>query len=125
MVTKSDLSDFYQAILPYLGGQIQVDWNESDNSEIDYIKNKPDLDSWTAAQTCAEGTTSKTFTGLNSNYAYEPFIQCAYGYAAPKLVSVVFNTSQNDISCTVTFTAVTSAQAGTGSECSIKLRILK
>jgi hypothetical protein len=126
MVTKSDLSDFYQAILPYLGGQVQANWTQSDNTQIDYIKNKPEMDEWTASQTCAEGATSKTFTGLNSLYAYEPYIQCADGYAPPNLVSIVFNTDQSGTSCTVTFTAVTSAQAGSGgNSCSIKLRVIK
>lgn len=123
MVTKSDLSDFYQAILPYLGGQVQTNWTQSDNTQIDYIKNKPEMDEWTSSQTCSTGETSKTFSNLDSSYAYEPYIECAVGYSAPKITDIVFPTST---SCTVSFTAVTSNQAGTGgTSCKIKLRILK
>ena len=122
MVTKSDLSAFYQAILPYLGGQVQSNWTQSDNTQIDYVKNKPEIDSWTSAITLQVGQTTATFQNLNTSYAYEPYIQCADNYAPPKLVSIVFSGT----SCTVTFTAVTSNQTGSGgNDCSIKLRILK
>lgn len=42
LVTKTDLANFYQTIYPYLGNsQLQADWNQSNASIKDYIKNKP------------------------------------------------------------------------------------
>ena len=77
-------------------------------------------DSWTEEISLSQGDISATFAGLNTNYSYVPFIQCADNVAPPKKDSVIFNGT----SCTVTFTAVTAAQAA-GNMCKIKLRILK
>lgn len=122
MVTKSDLSDFYQAILPYLGGQVQTNWAQSDNTQIDFIKNKPLIDEWTSANVLVEGSTTTSFSNLDTSYAYKPYIECADGVIPPTLTSAYFSGT----TYYVTFSAVTSSQAGqSGSSCKMKLRIIK
>ena len=66
------------------------------------------------------GVTQAIFPDIDSDLSYEPFITCADGVAPPLLESVVFSGTN----CTVTFTEVTSQQAGSGatSQCVIKLR---
>lgn len=76
------------------------------------------LDSWASPVTLAVGATSQSFTGLEASGAYEPWIECADGYAPPTIVSQV----ATGTTLVVTFTAVTSDQDGTGGECKIKLR---
>ncbi len=45
VVTKQDLKDFYDSILPYLGGSdgVQSDWTEADSTSDAYILHKPNL----------------------------------------------------------------------------------
>ena len=65
------------------------------------------------------GVTQAVFPETDSNLSYEPFIQCADGVEPPLLEGISFSSG----SCTVRFTAVTAAQAGSGgSSCVIKLR---
>ena len=66
------------------------------------------------------GVTQAIFPDIDRNLSYEPFIQCADGVEPPLLESVVFSGTN----CTVNFTEVTAAQAGSGatSQCVIKLR---
>lgn len=79
-----------------------------------------DLDSWTTSQSLSSGDTSKTFTGLNTSYAYEPFVQVADGEDSPTGKMVFTGTS-----ATITFdSAITAAQAA-GGVAYIKLRIIK
>lgn len=78
------------------------------------------LDGWTSEISLAQGDTSKTFTGLNTSYAYKPFVQVADGEEAPTGKMVFSGTS-----ATVTFdSAITAAQAA-GGVAYIKLRIIK
>jgi len=53
-------------------------------------------------------------------YSFEPHIKCASGVDAPMITGM----SQSGTSLTVTFTAVTAAQAGSGNECQMKLRVI-
>lgn len=76
-------------------------------------------DEWTAEQTLTPGDTTATFSGLNTSYAYKPFIQVADGETAPTGTMTFSGTT-----ATVTFTAITSAQAS-GGAAKIKLRIIK
>ena len=78
------------------------------------------LDGWTSEISLAQGDTSKTFTGLNTSYAYKPFVQVADGEETPTGKMVFSGTS-----ATVTFdSAITAAQAA-GGVAKIKLRIIK
>lgn len=91
--------------------------NASSNTTVNIA-----TDEWTEEQVCATGATSKTFTDLNENYAYVPYFACADGQAAPQINSQV----ATGTSITITFTAVTSAQAGANDDsCVLKLRIVK
>ena len=65
----------------------------------------------------ATGTTTATFPDIDTSLAYFPYISCADNVEPPVLEGIKFNGT----SCVVRFTAVTSAQVGTGSECVIKL----
>ena len=71
------------------------------------------------------GVTQAIFPDLDSDdsISYEPHIKCASGQSAPKITDMV----RTGNSITVTFTAVTQAQAGSGStsECVIKLLRIK
>ena len=67
------------------------------------------------------GATTQTFTGLSATGAYDFYFECADGYAPPVIESVIQGNSGT--SCTVTFSAVTSDQDGTGGQC--KIRLLK
>lgn len=130
--------------------QIQANWGQTDNTKLDYILNKPtvdqiydsasanaqsgtavagavsgkadasDLDGWTAAQVISTADTSKTFTGLNTAYAYKPYIQVADGEDQLPYKTLVFSGT----SCTITFDSPSAAQAA-GNACQIKLRIIK
>lgn len=94
------------------------------NSHVVSVKISDEFDEWTGEQTLAVGATSATFTGLNSNYAYDVYFDCADGYAPPTLTTgLVFNGTN----ATATFSAVTSEQAGgaSGTRCKISLRIVK
>jgi len=70
--------------------------------------------------TLSVGNTTATFPSVSDDYAYEPFIKCAKGVSPPQITDMKI-TSNNE--CVVTFTAVTSAQTGSGqtSECVIML----
>ena len=71
---------------------------------------------WVSAIVLGVGVTQAVFPDINRNYAYDPYIQCADGVDAPLLEGI----SYSGTTCTVTFTAVTSAQAA-GNACVIKL----
>lgn len=77
-------------------------------------------DEWTTSQSLALGDTTKTFTGLNTSYGYDVYFQVADGEEVPTLSSRV----ASGTSLTITFSAVTSAQAA-GGVAGVKLRILK
>lgn len=61
--------------------------------------------------------TSKTFTGLNANYGYKPFIQTADGTSMAYTDMTFDNTN---LTCTITFDSPSAAQAA-GNLCKIKL----
>lgn len=42
------------------GGQVQADWNQSDDTQADYIKNKPDLSDYAKKKDLPEGVPSHT-----------------------------------------------------------------
>lgn len=79
-----------------------------------------ETDEWTVAQIISTSDTSKTFTGLNTAYAYKPYIQVADGEDQLPYKTLVFSGT----SCTITFDSPTAAQAA-GNACQIKLRIIK
>ena len=62
------------------------------------------------------GNTSATFPDIDTTHTYEPFIQVADGQSPPKITDIVISGTN----LTVSFTAVTSAQAS-GNACKIKL----
>ena len=71
------------------------------------------------AITLVAGNTSATFPSIDVNKAYYPYIECADNVEPPQLTGMKFNGTN----CIVSFTAVTSAQAGSGGNaCVIKLR---
>lgn len=65
----------------------------------------------------AVGATSKSFTGLDASGTYDVYFECASGVEPPTLESQV----ATGTTLTVTFSAVTSAQDGTGGQCKISL----
>lgn len=120
MVTKSDLSDFYQAILPYLGGQIQASWSQSDNTQVDFIKNKPNLDDWAGSTTVSSGSFS--FSGLDDSqgWAYKPYVEITGSSTNKNPTAQVSSiTGAGTSSMSVTYT--TDADSGA----TVKLRIIK
>jgi hypothetical protein len=120
MVTKSDLSDFYQAILPYLGGQIQASWSQSDNTQVDFIKNKPNLDEWAGSTTVSSGSFS--FSGLDDSqgWAYKPYVEITGSSTNKNPTAQVSSiTGAGTSSMSVTYT--TDADSGA----TVKLRIIK
>lgn len=73
---------------------------------------------WVSTIVLGVGVTQAVFPDINRNYAYDPYIQCADGVDAPLLEGI----SYSGTNCTVTFTAVTAAQAGSGGDsCVIRL----
>ena len=60
--TTSDITDF--PTIP--DAQIQSDWNQSDNTKKDYIKNKPTIPSITGKADKVSGATSGNLAGLDS-----------------------------------------------------------
>ena len=91
-------------------------YNSSTSTWVDIT---PIGDVWTTAQTLQTVDTTIGFTGLDSSYAYDVYFDCANGVAPPTLTSLVFTSSST---ATATFSAVTSAQTGTGSQCKIRLK---
>ncbi|MDD6581625.1 MAG: hypothetical protein PUF10_02960 [Bacteroidales bacterium] len=61
--TTSEITDF--PTIP--DAQIQSDWNQSDNTKKDYIKNKPTIPVVTGKADKVSGATSGNFAGLDSN----------------------------------------------------------
>lgn len=120
MVTKSDLSDFYQAILPYLGGQIQASWSQSDNTQVDYIKNKPNLDEWAGSTTVNSGSFS--FSGLDDSqgWAYKPYVEIT-GSSTNKNPTAQVSSITGAGSSSMTVVYTTDADNGA----TVKLRIIK
>ena len=96
-------------ILKYDGDSTNPQWRNVDD------------DGWTEAQVCAEDSTSKTFTGLDATKAYDAYFECPNGVQSPAIISIY---PASATSVTVTFKPVTAAQAGTGSDCKLKLREL-
>ena len=69
--------------------------------------------------TLVVGNTTATFPDIDITKAYYPYIECADNVEPPQLTGMKFNGTN----CIVSFTAVTSAQAGSGGNaCVIKLR---
>ena len=62
------------------------------------------------------GDTTVTFPDIDTDNAYDPYIQVASGQSTPKITDIVISGT----SLTVTFTEITSAQAS-GNACKIKL----
>lgn len=113
-IHNGSLSIQQNGVSAYGSGQ-SFDANSSSNATANII-----TDEWTSEQTIATTDTSKTFTGLNANYAYKPFIQVADGENALPYKTMVFSGT----SCTITFDSPSAAQAA-GNACKIKLRIIK
>ena len=79
----------------------------------------PDPSTYYVAITLGEGVTQAVFPECETSddeVAYEPFIKSASGTSAPKITDM----SQSGSNITVTFTAVTAAQAA-GNACAIRL----
>lgn len=68
------------------------------------------------------GVTQAQFPSIDPTLHYDPYIECADGVSPPKITDMV----TSGTTLTVTFTAVTSQQAGSGetSACVIKLRTI-
>ena len=118
---------------------IQANWNETDTDSDAYIQNKPSIPAaqiqstnsslsfnvpiWHAVSGTTQefvistSDTSKTFTGLNANYGYKPFIQTADGTSMAYTDMTFDNTN---LTCTITFDSPSAAQAA-GNLCKIKL----
>lgn len=121
IVTKSDLSDFYQAILPYLGGQVQSNWNQSDNTEVDYIKNKPSVDTWHGT-TATVSSGSFSFSGLDDTqgWAFKPYVDLSTtGTNRNPTCQLVSVGNQGTSSMSLTYTTDAPNNA------TVKLRIIK
>lgn len=80
----------------------------------------------------ATGTTEISFTQAELSYvvsggwAVDPYIECQNGYAPPSLKETVWNTTDSTNYFKVSYSKVTSDQAGVGDNlCKLKLRILK
>lgn len=105
-----------QLIIQQNGANVQTfTANQSTNATANIV-----TDEWTTSQSLAVGDTTKTFTGLNTSYGYDVYFQVADGEEVPTLSSRV----ASGTSLTITFSAVTSAQAA-GGVAGVKLRILK
>ena len=75
---------------------------------------------WSDPIVLTEGATSVTFSGLNTNYAYDLYSETADG--TPVYVT---GYSVSGTSITYTLKTITSAQTGTsGSGCKVKLKCL-
>ena len=120
MVTKSDLSSFYQAILPYLGGQVQANWNQSDNTQIDFIKNKPSVDTWAGNTTVSSGSFS--FSGLDDTqgWAFKPYVEVT-GSSTNKNPTAQISSITGAGTNSMTIAYTTDADNGA----TVKLRIIK
>lgn len=124
-ITKSQVSDF--PVIPTINDSNYLSVQQNGVEKAKYTGNQStnttaniETDEWTAEQTISTSDTSKTFTGLNSSYAYKPYIQVADGESPLPYTNMVFSGT----SCTVTFDSPTAAQAA-GNACKIKLRIVK
>lgn len=117
MVTKSDLQSFYQSILPYLGGQIQSNFGQTDNTQVDFIKNKPAIDTWLSdtpqlITVPVSGTTQDVeWTVTDVNKAYEPVFETADGSPIIEKNHQITSTGGTS-KYVITIKAVTAAQAG-------------
>ena len=121
MVTKSDLSSFYQAILPYLGGQVQANWNQSDNTVVDYIKNKPPVDTWWGTTTTVSSGTF-SFSGLDDTqgWAFKPYVEIT-GNSTNKNPTAQISSISGAGTNSMTIAYTTDADANA----TVKLRIIK
>jgi len=57
--------------------QVQADWNESDNTKADYIKNKPTIPSVAGKEDTANKVTSLSSSSTDTEY---PSAKCVYDY---------------------------------------------
>lgn len=78
-----------------------------------------DDDIWTTPVVCLEDDYTKTITVPDATRAYDAYFECPNGVQAPEVLSM-FPASATTV--TVTFRPVTALQAGTGSDCKLKLR---
>ena len=87
-------------------------------------------DSWIAnpanglpdVRTLTTGVNTVTFTMPSLEYGYKPYIECPDGVEPPKFTSMTYNGS----TLTVVTTSVTSEQTGSGgTDCKLKIRIIK
>ena len=65
-----------------VAGQLQADWNQTDNSQVDYIKNKPTIPSEVTETTVAnwgftKNTGTSTFSGSYNDLTDKPTIPAA------------------------------------------------
>ena len=90
-------------------GDLYAGWHSWSTGGVDYD-----------TVSLAVGNTTATFPDVSDDYAYEPYIKCAKGVSPPQITDIKITANDE---CVVTFTAVTSAQTGSGqtSECEIKL----
>lgn len=80
--------------------------------------NVPD-DMWTDPVVCAIGDEYKIITVPDATRAYDAYFECPDGVQAPEVTSMY---PASSTTVRVNFRAVTAAQAGTGSQCKLKLR---
>lgn len=88
------------------------DWLRDGNGNIQEV----------AVRVGGSGEYTYTFTLLNSNYGYEPYITCASNQKPPILSEMIINQSAH--SATIKLGEVTGAQVGSN-ECKLRLRELK
>lgn len=74
------------------GTQIQSDWNQSDNTKVDYIKNKPTIEKKLPAQTLSAGSTTLTFSdsSITADSLIDVYSPVWYSNAVQSAGSVVF-----------------------------------
>jgi hypothetical protein len=90
----------------------KYDWNNKADAS--------DLDGWTSSISLAQGDTTKTFTGLTpATYGYEVWINVADGEPTPTIT----DQTASGTSLTVTFSAITAAQAAGGVACIILRKV--
>ncbi|RBW59446.1 hypothetical protein DS884_06820 [Tenacibaculum sp. E3R01] len=66
--TRDDNSTFTVDLSNLKNTQIQSDWNQTDNSQPNFIKNKPSISNTLPTNFYEEGTFTPAFNGLGANY---------------------------------------------------------
>ena len=116
-------TDFKRHTLTFANGICIGYESDPQQTELPHVEwhrwASPDPSTYYVAITLGEGVTQAVFPECESSddeVAYEPFIKSASGTSAPKITDM----SQSGSTITVTFTAVTAAQAA-GNACAIRL----